>query len=288
MNLEDDLIHAFDELVHGLRELDIALNNSQPRSWTLLTPQESAYGYTHLTKVTNLYKDIWYQDGQDGRETRSCPGLVEASAEVIAKAKRVNELKDSFRNLVQKIQGKRDTWHSIKSELNHRHIGLQETMLNKGLERIHLKQLYRHIPILDHRPVKAGFSWYTGGRSIKRISVEDAVSLLLKLDSQDEHIQVQLAKVQALPANTPLARVQNQAPLMRANYVFADDVSPKRKAQNVSLPVLFPEDVNRPFPSHNIPELDPPEERNRLQRSDLKIELDPFLKSIRVHKYMAS
>jgi len=285
-----DLVSAFDELALGLAEFCELLKQLNPRCWIALSDEEK--DLEHLSKARSYYQDIWYKDQQDGRETRSCYGLVMANEEVIALATKINLAKDTFRNLVQKIQKtNKDLWLSQKAQLNVRHQTLRNQLYYTGLGRIHLKQLYRHIPVLKHRPEKIGFTWYSNGRSIKKLTVADAEAKLLSMGDDKTHIQQQLQKLNTLPEFEMLAQIQTQVPVVRANLVYRisnekGHVETLRKAMNVSLPLLIPED-NSPFlPSFNQIDNEPPIARTRIARSDFKICEEVFLPSLRVHRYL--
>ena len=96
----------------------------------------------------------------------------------------------------------------------------------------------------------------------------------------------QLQKMASIAENTPLAQVQNQAPLMRANLFFENQLPglPDRQAMNIAMPlfILAKEAVLPPF---NIPSATAPEKRTRAKRSDAQLEDDAFLPSIRVFRY---
>lgn len=287
------ILPLFDQLVEQLQQLNKLIMQEQPSCWVALTDDEHSNRITHLQKCIAYYQDIWYQGNQDGRETRSCYGLIAANETIIELAKKVNNIKDELRFVIQQVQkNDKDEWLSSKALLNKRHENLQEHLYYSGLSRIHLKQIYRHIPILDDRPDTIRFSWYTSGRSIKKITREEAEKKLIALGEEKEHIQVQLNKLKDLAHNEILAQIQKQAPVVRANLVFKKLDNEKnisetiRKAMNVSLPILIPQSSNQPLPQFNEISLTPPPERTRQQRSDFKISDEVFLPSIRAHRYL--
>lgn len=227
--------------------------------------------------------DLWYLDDQDGRETRVYPGLVALNHEQITLAAELNLAKDHFHKTVQTLK-ERDSvkWREIQGMLTRRYQNLNEQLSREGLVRLHLKQVYRHIPLVVKRPDRVGFSWYSSGRSISRITKKEAWDRLVQLNTEATHIQIQMQRLASLPDNEPLARVQRQAPVLRANLVFADG---RRKSMNVSLPLLFPSQGINALPAFSTPPVSPPTQRQRLIRSDNKLEDEAFLPSIRVHRY---
>ncbi|MFT4908099.1 MAG: hypothetical protein ACI978_002188 [Oleispira sp.] len=285
-----DIILAFDELALGLAKFCDLLNQLQPSCWVALAEDEQ--NLDPLKKARSYYQDIWYRDQQDGRETRSCYGLVMANEDLIGLAQKVNSAKDNFKTLVQQIQKTdKDFWLSQKAQLNTRHKTLRNQLYYTGLGRIHLKQLYRHIPILSHRPEKIGFTWYSNGRSIKKLTVAQAEMKLLAMGEEKSHIQQQLQKLNTLPQHEVLAQIQTQVPVVRANLVFKllnekGHVETIRKAMNVSLPLLVPQESNPLLPVFNQIDEQPPIARTRIARNDFKICEEVFLPSLRVHRYV--
>lgn len=289
--LSTELVKQFDLLVSQLSVLTSTLDEERPEHWVPLNDQESKVGMKPLDKAKQFYQDLWYIDGQDGRETRSCFGLLAVSENIIQLAEGVNETKANLQKAVQLIQKEfKQNWPMLHEDLNCRNPDVRDAMQFNRLARVHLKQCYRNIPILSGTPDKVGFNWYKSGRSIKRISVKDAMNALSKLNMEAPHIQLQMKQLAYLDSNTPLAKVQTLAPIMRANIVYKDEIGKqihtRRQAMNVSLPLLFPVESKKGFPNHNQPELNPPEQRMRMDRSDAKIDAEPFLPSIRVHRYI--
>lgn len=282
-----ELIDTFDQLMDAAHALSTDIQSGQYKLWVPLTEQEAQLGHGSVKKAGQVFEDVWYQDGQDGRETRSSFGLIAADELLINKANHVNELKDVLKAKVNQLQKQDKTqWRELKGELNTRHENLRASLHFSGLARLHLKQTWRHIPVIDRCPTRVGFNWYNSGRSIQKITLEQAQKALEKMDIGSAHIQAQLSALGQLRPNTPLAKVQNLAPVMRANVFFDDNLTPDRLAMNVSLPLLFRAREDNKMPDHNTPPLTPPDERQRAVRSDRRIEDDPFLPSIRVHRYM--
>ena len=281
-----DLIQTFDSLVNTTSLLCQSVRSQQQGYWVPLTENEQLNATTGLDKACNILSDFWYQDGQDGRETRSCFGFIAVPQATLDLANDVNNLKNTLKHQTQIIQKQnKQHWLELKGQLARRHPTLQSQLHFSGLSRLHLKQTWRTITVINRTPVRIGFNWYHSGRSIQKISVQQAYDSLARLDTSSPHIQTQLSAVAKLSANTPLAKVQNLAPTMRANLFYDDGESPLRQAMNISLPILFKAHNKKTLPQHNEPEIEAPTERQRAVRSDRKIEDTPFLPSIRVHRY---
>lgn len=280
------LIEAFNQMVNGTQKLCASLNTQSNKIWLPLSEDEITLGLTSIKKAQNIYQDFWYENGQDGRETRSCFGLIAASEDQIIMANAINQQKDTLKAQFTHLQKHdKSQWLELKGKLGQQPTALRDNLKLSGLNRLHLKQTWRHIPIAQRTPSRVGFNWYSSGRSIQKVSVQQAFDALNQLDISSKHIQTQLAMLSKLPSNTPLAKVQNLAPTMRANLFYKDDALPLRQAFNSSLPILFNRGSKGVFPQHNEPELNAPTERKRAVRSDRKIEDDAFLPSLRIHRY---
>ncbi len=281
-----DLVQRFDTLVEMTATLCHQIRTQHQGFWLPLTQNEQAQGMSELDKACQILQDFWYQDGQDGRETRSCFGFIALPDEVLTLAEQINQHKTQLKHTIQALQkSNKQQWLEMKGQLSRRHPSLQEQLHFSGLSRLHIKQTWRTIPVIPRTPIRIGFNWYHSGRSIQKMTVQQAYDALAKLDTASPHIQTQLAAVSKLASHTPLAKVQNLAPTMRANLFFEDGDGPLRQAMNISLPILFKANKKRILPQHNDPDSAPPMTRQRAVRSDRKIEDDAFLPSIRVHRY---
>ncbi|WP_261844671.1 DNA replication terminus site-binding protein [Aliamphritea ceti] len=272
-----ELIEALDILLQRLNDFSTLLPQSNLPFWL---PDEQI---SNLPQCAALFSDIWYRDGQDGRVTRSQHGLIGADDKLIDLAHSVNAAKQSFQTLATQHRLSQDS--DLQNQLTRRESFLAETLQHHGYSRLHLRQCYRLIPIIETRPVKIGFSWYTSGRSIKQLTPEQALQRLQKMDTSQTHIQMQIDALGHLMPGDMLAQLQTQVPVMRANLLWKQDDRMIRKARNVSLPMLILLQTGETLPEHNQPLSSPPEQRSRNLRSDLKIDPVPFLPSLRVHKY---
>ncbi|WP_251976504.1 DNA replication terminus site-binding protein [Salinicola avicenniae] len=231
--------------------------------------------------------DFWYQDGQDGRETRNYIGLIVADETLMAGVHRVNASKARFAATLKRIRESAPKLiPEIKAVLPFRHPGLHDHLRGQGLARLHLKQCWRQLPVADAPLSRVRLAWYTSGRSIKRLSVADAEARLQQMDIAATHIQLQLRQLGNVPDGEPLAQVQQQAPVMRANLFFREALEDGRlrRAMNLPLPLFIPAPSGR-LPHLNDPPTHPPATRTRARRADQRLEDEPFLPSLRVYRY---
>ncbi|WP_417222793.1 DNA replication terminus site-binding protein [Amphritea sp.] len=239
----------------------------------------------NLPQAAALCTDIWYQDGQDGRTTLSQHGIIGADSQLIDATLKLNQAKADFQRLATQYRLSQTT--DLLEQLHQRSEKIAALLHRHGAARLHLKQCYRQIPLLMQCPDKIGFSWYTSGRSIRKLTPTEAELKLQKMDVSQPHIQQQLQAVGNLRPGDMLAQIQNQVPVMRANMIWKNQDQVARKARNTSLPIIIALNSENPcLPAYNEPPLTPPETRSRLERSDLKIDPQPFLPSLRAHRYL--
>ncbi|WP_415912802.1 DNA replication terminus site-binding protein [Neptuniibacter sp. QD37_11] len=227
--------------------------------------------------------NIWYIAAGDGRNTQKLPGLIGISPEVIPLVNHLNLAKDHFKSTVKHFKGSTSVIHEI---LHKRAQFLATTLESHGLARLHLKQCYRHIPVLDQAPTKVRFNWYSSGRSIRRMKVSDAYSKLQEFDYSLPHISTQLSILASFSPDDYLAQVQEQVPLVRAYITWEDGEEILSKNMNAPLPIFFPLGQDNKYPPSNQIASTPPEERSRKKRSDCCISENPLIPSLRLHQYL--
>ncbi|MGM0914205.1 MAG: DNA replication terminus site-binding protein [Pseudomonadota bacterium] len=281
-----ELEAVFDALIERTAEVAEAYASAPGACWIFGEPEPVEHSHAEEW-LRGALQDVWYQDGQDGRATRAHIGLVAANESVMEAVAAANTAKAEFAALTAKI---RDQVPALipeaKAVLPFRHPALHDHLRGEGLARVHLKQCWRAIPASEAPLARVRLAWYSSGRSIKKLTVREAEQKLLGLDSDAPHIRIQLRKLAGLPSSEPLAQVQRQAPLMRANLFYREplDDGRTRRAMNVALPLFIPAPDGR-LPDHNLPPLQPPEARTRSRRRDEKLEDEPFLPSLRVYRY---
>lgn len=272
---------AFDEVLATLNQVIVCFAEGPASAWALHDP---APGVEWLTEAL---LDMWHLPGQDGRETRNHIGLIAADERLMQAVAAANAAKSAFSECLQAIKQQSPTLLSeSRSRLPGRHPQVEQVLEHNGLARLHLKQCWRQLPTAEGPVSRVRFAWYSSGRSIKRLDVPQAEKKLLALDSEAAHIRIQLKKLAGIPAGEPLAQVQPQAPLMRANLFFTTPLEDGRvrRALNVAMPIFIPREDGR-LPHTNQPPASPPEKRTRARRRDEKLESEPFLPSLRVYRY---
>lgn len=275
------LEQQFDHLLEKIEAAVSLYEQQAPASWVFQQTTPTSHW------LSEALFDMWHLQDQDGRETRNYIAIVAANEELLSAITEVNHAKAGFSELLQHIkQTYPEAFNDAKSRLPQRHPQVDEALRRNGLARLHLKQSWRQLPIAQAPVSRVRFAWYSSGRSIKRISVQDAEKKLLQLDTEAPHIRIQLRKLAGIPSGEMLAQVQTQAPLMRANLFFTEPLADghTRRALNAAMPIFVPEN-NQRLPHINQPEPHPPTIRTRARRRDEKLEPDVFLPSLRIYRY---
>jgi len=282
MNITD-IKDAFDHIAELSELLCNSLNVECGPYWT---SDHGANTDESFNLIRSSLANFWYQDGQEGRETKTYIGFMGVNQEQLDLIHKINSAKDHFKAISTSFsQSHKSDWLEIKGKLGAETHKLHQLMGLSGLGRLHLKQTWRTIPVFDTEPHRIGFNWYSNGKSITKVSVADCYKLLEGMDQDALHIKAQLTTLSGFNENYSLARVQTQTPVMRVNIFYRQGEETIKKARNASLPIFYLNESGT-MPSHNEPSAEPPETRIRAVRKDSKIEVEPILPSIRVHKYI--
>jgi hypothetical protein len=285
--LRTELLASFEALLARLDDCCTGVRRDEAlTAWVSRTEAELTNGLDMRFKAIQLYRALWYEEAQDGRETLTCPGIVGASPETLAAAHACNTAKDRFKIavLALKVLDRLEA-NAVITDLHRRQETLVIAMRRMGAARLNLKQAYRHITLLDQRPLKIGFTWSKQGRVIQRTSMA-AARRLLEQRAVTPQILLELQRLTEIRDDEMLARVRSVCPHLRANIVFAVDEGSgmRRRLMQAPLPILVP--LQR---GENLPEFVPvapePPVTPRLRRADVRIEDEPLLPSVRIHRY---
>lgn len=279
------LLNHFDELLSSLKGFCRQLAADRMLAvWVSRDEQETEQGLDMRDKAVKLFYSLWYKDGQDGRETITCPGLIGSSQATLEAAIQCNIAKDAFKESVLALKTlRRPEADALLSELHRRDPEVAYAMQRMGAARLNLKQAYRHVPLLDRKPVKVGFTWSRQGRTIQRIS-HSRIRQLLERRSETPQTRLELDKLSRLSRDEPLARVRPVCPHLRANVVFEDGGENERRLVQTPLPLLVPLRPGEDLPAF-VPVAPHPTGTDRLRRSDVRLEDEPFLASLKVYRY---
>lgn len=289
ISLRADLLASFETLLASLDAFcaNVRRNLELP-AWVSRTETELTDGLDARTKAIRLYRALWYEEDQDGRETLTCPGIVGADPDTLVTAHACNMAKNAFKAAVLALKALgRVEANAAMTDLHRRQETVAIAMRRMGAARLNLKQAYRHIPLLERRPLKIGFTWSKQGRVIQRTSVA-AARRLLEQRVETPQILLELQRLTEIRSEEVLARIRSICPHLRANIVFADGESlgVQRRLMQAPLPILVPLQPGESLPEFVAVTPEPPGSP-RLRRADVRIEDEPLLPSVRVHRYRA-
>jgi hypothetical protein len=293
--LRRQVAESFEAMLCSLDELGEALlDESALMAWVM--DSNGLFNFPdHFSareKIIQILNQYEYLSSQAPREIIVCAGFVGASQETLKIITKLNDQKDEFKQNILALKKIKPSLHedeltnSFKALLSHkRNLPTASNLRKMGLGRLHLKQCYRKIPILNSAPLKISWTW-ANTRSIKRITVLEAEKLLRKRNISDEGIVLQLKKLSSLPLNEPLAIVQDLAPHLRANLVMAPSEPRERIMVKGPVPIFFPASLNQPWPQFKPPKKKTPKDKARVIRNDVRLDPMPFLPAIRAHRYL--
>lgn len=280
---EQNVLDAFLALTQALTKLNDCIRQDIDRvAWVQDDPLGRISGASPREKIISILNQLYYAPEQLPREIIVCAGFVGASSETLTTAHHVNQCKEAFKRHILALKPAKLSVNNPLLLSRFSEIAL--TLKNVGLSRLHLKQCYRKIPILQDVPAKISWTW-AHTRSIKKISLQTAQMLLLKRGN-DDGIQIQLQKLGTLHPNESLAIVQELAPHLRANVVFAHAKENVRLMIKGPIPIFFPATTSTPAPQFTIPPEKQKKDSARMIRSDVKLDPLVFLPAIRAHRYL--
>lgn len=236
------------------------------------------------------FSQLYYLDHQAPREILIMAGFVGASQHTIDLAIQLNACKTAFKSAMLALKAVKSVPDlsdpNDTDQATHRS-PMAKRLHQLGLSRLHLKQCYRLIPILEAAPKKISWTW-ANTKAIQKITVEQAQTLLHK-KGDDPGIQIQLQQLNVCHHQEPLAIVQTLAPHLRANILFHPENLTTRKMIKGPLPLLYPCETGTPLPIYQAPpNKDSAATSRRARRSDVKLESEVFLPAIRAYRYATS
>ena len=225
------------------------------------------------------YAALWYEDGvTDGRVTPIWLGAMAVDSEILDAAEQVNKLKDQFQaTVIAAKNGLRGAQSLSPTGIDK---SFRKLMSEVGLARLSLRMAYRHIPVLRRTPESIRFSFSSSGKSITRITPEQALKELHDTGFTGPHIDYQATILRKIAPNTLLAKIQHLAGYYKANLKFED--LPCRLTLPTFLPILYLAGEREPDRQLEIPEA---WATTRHLRKDRKLCSLPLIPTLRIHAY---
>lgn len=210
--------------------------------------------------------------GLTSKETFSCPGVIAGTSETLKRLEVVHQSKDALKKVIA----------DCKSALGNRaHRFVHDILARAGYPAIKLKQVYRHIYSINYHPDR--IAWCKGKSSSHKVITQEEAKTLLAEAGQGSHIDIQIDKLKTLK---PGEKLVIRRPV-RANWVVnvtaTSEMGALHEDFRTSLPLIYLQDANKPPPIVCFSTLSNRDETSI--RSDRKIELTPFLPSIKAYCY---
>jgi hypothetical protein len=245
-------------------------------------PGEFQVGEAGIQLATEAISDLFTPEhAADGRYTSVCVGAIGVDEETLEQAKYVNLCKDRLIAAVQIVNDR--LCAGAKSKAGKSKI-MRALLKQIGWGRLSLRLCYRHLPVLDYQPYRIGFSYSSGGKSIKKISLAQAMERLTEAGFESEQAKCDYEKLAEQQADLTLAVVQPLAGYYKANVLAQKGSKPKTMA--VYLPIIYlrsgDEAVHH---SAQLSEKDDWKRIGRKTRTDAKLDPNPLITSLPVHSY---
>lgn len=268
MRTAPEIISSFKDVIakgDGLKRHLLDLNPSQV--W--INQKQSAVFEKELHRFISAMLDYYPLDYSTAKQTSAYQGALGGSIFTLELASELNDTKDEFRLIC----------NEFLKEQNQKKTKMIHTILEKaGFASIKLKQVYRHIPLIDYHPRLISYCQLKHNSKIK-ISKNKAREKLLKVGKGD-NIDIQLDW---------LAKTDSKLVIHReTSEIWAANISSFKNENNrvitkkitTSLPIIYLMNDKLPLPDVRFSE-----QRTRNSRIDKIIEENPFLKSIHAYKY---
>jgi len=220
-------------------------------------------------------------------------GLACASIATVEKAHQLNHTKDHFQNAIQEIREMKTGEKSRIDKLIDRILqkeGRRTEELTRALECMNLKRLdllrcYAKIRILPPKLQSFSWTWAKTHSSIVQVSREEALEMAIHLPHPDTKALV-IELLNQIDDHEKLAMKKTLPNQMRANIVFEENGVLVRQPMTLS-GIALCQDVTLPKIKwrENPADTESPTQPRRI-RDDRVIEPEPFIKALRLHRYV--
>lgn len=275
--------------LHHLGAYTLGLNDKAWRAGCTVSDQN------HHFWASEILSCLDHRHDGDGRDTWQMAGLLVVPETVLDCARELNALKSAFQDLIhayrqqQNTPSSNQTMHRLfqeKSLLHHLGTGAatRQVIARLGASRVHLRHCTRHIVCLDKYPSFVSLSWVRQRRSIQKVSLDQCIQKLERLnrDSESQHISLQIEALARLPVHQQhlLRQVQTVKYPSIKTKVYWEDGSDNHLGY-LSMPALIPAGNHEQLPPMTNLAPEPPPARAQ-RRSDNRLPEEPLCPSIRV------
>ncbi|PVZ64521.1 hypothetical protein DC094_19615 [Pelagibaculum spongiae] len=226
-------------------------------------------------------------------------GVVCASPATIRQAENLNQAKDDFRQAIKAVReavtGNKSRLDKLidrvlqqQDEAQRRRIdSLQLALKRAKINRLDLLRCYANIRILPEQLMSISWTWARTHSAIDKISREDAIEQAENLSNSNAR-EIALSRLQALSPEQSLVFKKKLPNQLRANLLYRQSDEVKRKAITISGIVLCQDPI---LPERWVWRDDPGEADKkapprRITRLDSKIDPEPYIKALHLHRYL--
>jgi len=267
----------------------LGLNDSLWRAASAQPP----HGSQHHHWASEIINCLEHRHDGDGRDTWQMAGALVVPTDMVESAKTLNQEKDVFATLIHRYRqiqtlkpGLDRIFHPEKiTQIVNTGQHTRQVLKRIARGRVHLRHVTRHILCLKEYPKFMSLSWVRQRRSIQKMSYEQCLHRLDKLnrDAQSSNISQQIAALNRVPKHQHhlLRLVQTVAyPSIKTKVTWMDGSDDH--LGYLSLPALIPQGPTRALPAMTKIAPEPPPARAR-KRSDNTLPDEPLCPSIRVY-----
>jgi hypothetical protein len=164
---------------------------------------------------------------------------------------------------------------------------INQLLKDVGMKGINLSLCYRRFHQLPDTIQSVSWTWSLRSRSIRTLSVQEAMDLAGKKLAGMETLGSIVARLNLLDPGDPLAIVKPVQPALKANIVFQDIAGRTVRKQITAHSPLFYLDNGKSLPRKKWPGF--PDEDHmpaRLRREQRFLEDTPYIKSLNIYRYL--
>lgn len=271
MENDEIIINQFELFKLTLEQLLAHIDNELQHYPLWVSNDEKSFSSDRNQLIQSL--SLLTPQDETPQATFSSPGVVACNLDTIELIKHLNLIKTQFKNNVQLFL---KTKKSSDTRL------IREILRRNGHGLVKLKHVYRHLKHIDYHPRRIALG-HSRSSSHRIISINEAIQLLNQI-GQGKHIDIQINQLYQLDKHTPLVILRKIPAHWIANvstFKNLEGISSTTKIKS-SLPVFYLHQSR-----FDLPIVEFAIKRSKeTQRSDKKLQDEPFLPSISAYRYV--
>lgn len=252
ISIRKDAGHGFGAITMALEPEHLHLKEAMSHPWL----NKSITGnHIQHEKVMMAYSHMAFEKDSDANRTFSFPGVISSSSETIAIAKRINELKLSFRERI--LLFKKDNKHvndsDIEKSISNRsgekfiEAAAKSVFGKAGLSGICVKEVYRLIPIIgdeENKPVRIRH-YYKLKQPSRKTTAGAVLATMISKQKMGDSAPIVEKAIRILSSMSPsqvISERQTPSEFITVNYKLVDEDGNLTKWNTASgvMPVMIP------------------------------------------------